>query len=180
MYRLFSLAIQHSKICIGSGGDTIGKLAVLDISENGRQIEEKLFALLNKQQKRSLAQYVLDQKNKRVDAPVTVVLEQQQSPNAVAPPFTEIPIDDLYFCLEERKVLVRGQGIPLTAREFNAFQLLITNRRQVMTFEMITDHIWGYDYDLVENMLGAIHNIMSHIKQKLRVEPDIPEYVSST
>lgn len=136
-----------------------------------------MFALLDEQQKRSLAQYVLDQKNKRVDASVAVVPEQQQSPSAVAPPFTEIQVDDLFFCLEERKVLVRGREIPLTAREFNAFQLLITNRRHVMTFEMIIDHIWGYDYDSVENMLGAIHNIMSRIKQKLRVEPDIPEYI---
>lgn len=28
------------RICIGIGGDTIGKLAVLDLSENGRQIGE--------------------------------------------------------------------------------------------------------------------------------------------
>ena len=167
------------KICIGIGGDTIGKLAVLDISENGRQIGEKLFALLDEQQQRSLAQYVLDWKNKRVDAPVIVVPEQQQSPNVATPPFTEIQVDDLFFCLEERKVLVRRQEIPLTAREFNAFQLLITHRRQVMTFEMITDHIWGYDYDSVENMLCAIHNIMSRIKQKLRIEPDIPDYITS-
>lgn len=118
-------------------------------------------------------------KNKRVDAPVTVVPEQQQSPPLEAPSFTEIQVDDLFFCMEERKVLVRGQEIPLTAREFNAFQFLIINRRQVMTFEMITDHIWGYDYDSVENMLGAIHNIMSRIRQKLRVEPDIPDYISS-
>lgn len=124
-------------------------------------------------------QYVIDRKNKRVDAPVTVVPEQQQSPSAVAPPFTEIQVDDLFFCLEERKVLVRGRKIPLSAREFNAFQLLITNRRHVMTFEMITDHIWGYDYNSVENMLGAIHNIMSRIKQKLKVEPDIPDYIMS-
>lgn len=151
----------------------------MDISENGRQIAEKLFTLLNEQQKRALAQYVLDWKNKRVEDPVRVVPKHQQSPPLEAPSFTEIQVDDLFFCLEERKVLVRGREIPLTAREFNAFQLLITNRRHVMTFEMITDHIWGYDYDSVENMLGAIHNIMSRIKQKLRVEPDIPEYVSS-
>ena len=167
------------KICIGIGGDTIGKLAVLDISENGRQIGEKLFALLDEQQQRSLAQYVLDWKNKRVDAPVIVVPEQQQSPNVATPPFTEIQVDDLFFCLEERKVLVRRQEIPLTAREFNAFQLLITHRRQFMTFDMITDNIWGYDYDSVENMLCAIHNIMSRIKQKLRIEPDIPDYITS-
>ena len=122
---------------------------------------------------------MLDWKNKRVDAPVRVVPKQQESLPLKAPSFTEIQVDDLFFCLEERKVFVHEREIPLTAREFNAFQLLITNRRHVMTFEMITDHIWGYDYDSVENMLGAIHNIMSRIKQKLRVEPDIPEYIGS-
>lgn len=167
------------KICIGIGGDTIGKLAVLDISENGRQIGEKLFTLLNEQQKRALTQYVLDWKNKRVVAPVTVVPKHQQSPPFEAPSFTRIQVDDLFFCLEERKVLVRGQEISLTAREFNAFQLLITNRRQVMTFEMISEHIWGYNYDSVENMLGAIHNIMSRIKLKLKIAPDIPDYITS-
>lgn len=50
------------KTAFESGDDTISKLAVPDISENGRQIGEKLFALLNEQQKRSLAQYVLDRK----------------------------------------------------------------------------------------------------------------------
>ena len=43
--------------CIGIGSDTIGKLAVLDISENGRQIGEKLFALLNEQQKSVLVKH---------------------------------------------------------------------------------------------------------------------------
>lgn len=167
------------KNCIGNGGDTIGKLAVLDISKNGRQIGEKLFALLNEQQQRALTQYVLDRKNKRVDAPVRVVPKHQQSPSPEAPSFTEVQVDDLFFCLEERKVLVRGQEIPLTAREFNAFQLLITNHKRVMTFEMISDHIWGYDYDSVENMLSAIHNIMSRIKLKLKVAPDIPDYITS-
>lgn len=152
MYKLFSLAIQNGKTRIGIGSYTIRKLAVLDLSDNSRQIEEKLFTLLN---------------------------EQQQSPSAVAPPFTEIQVGDLYFCLEERTVLVHGEKIDLTVREFDAFHLLITNRRQVTTFEMIIDHIWGYDYDSVENMLGAIHNIMSRIKQKLRVEPDIPDYITS-
>ena len=108
-----------------------------------------------------------------------VVPKHQQSPPFEAPSFTEIQVDDLFFCLEERKVLVRGQEIPLTAREFNAFQLLITNRRQVMTFEMISEHIWGYGYDSVENMLSAIHNIMSRIKLKLKIAPDIPDYITS-
>ena len=38
-----------------------GKLAVLDISENGRQIAEKLLILLNDTQRQELAEYILDQ-----------------------------------------------------------------------------------------------------------------------
>jgi len=48
-----------------------------------------------------------------------------------------------------------------------------------MMFEMISEHIWGYGYDSVENMLGAIHNIMSRIKLKLKIAPDIPDYITS-
>lgn len=153
----------------------------MDISENGRKIGEKLYVLLDDIQRKELTKYVLEWKNHSSIAvhPIGVIPQAPIRQTVGSSSLTEIQIDDLYFCLEERKVLVRGREIPLTAREFNAFQLLITNRRHVMTFEMITDHIWGYDYDSVENMLGAIHNIMSRIKQKLRVEPDIPEYVSS-
>lgn len=179
MYRLFSLAIQHSKICIGIGGDTIRKLAVLDLSENGWQIGEKLYILLDESQKKTLTQYVLDQKSKLNDtsAPARVVPKYQQSPNFEVPSFTEVQIGDLYFCLEERKVLIRRQEIPLTAREFNAFQLLITNRRRVITFEMISDRVWGYDYE--PTTPKAIHNLMSRIKQKLKIAPDVPDYISS-
>ena len=56
--------------------------------------------------------YVLDRENKRVDAPVRVVPKHQQSLSLEAAPFIEIQEDDLFFCLEEWKVLVRGQEIP--------------------------------------------------------------------
>ena len=153
----------------------------MDISETGQQIGEKLFVLLDETQKNELTKYVLERKKQSSSTihSMQYVPVSHKTQASVTSSLTEIQVDDLFFCLEERKVLVRGQEIPLSAKEFNAFQLLITNRRQVMTFEMITDHIWGYDYDSVENMLGAIHNIMSRIRQKLRVEPDIPDYISS-
>ena len=40
-----------------------GKLAVLDISESGRQIGEKLFALLDTEQQKDLLQYILNREN---------------------------------------------------------------------------------------------------------------------
>ena len=64
------------------------KLAVLDISENGRQIGEKLFALLDESQQKAWTQYVRDRKNKRTDtsAPVRIVPKYQRPQNIEALP----------------------------------------------------------------------------------------------
>ena len=39
------------------------EIAVLDISESGRQIGEKLFALLDTEQQKDLLQYILNREN---------------------------------------------------------------------------------------------------------------------
>ncbi len=46
-----------------------------------------------------------------------------------------------------------------------------------MTFETIAYHVWSEEY--VENELTAIHNIMSRLRQKLKISPDIPDYIIS-
>lgn len=38
-------------------------------------------------------------------------------------------------------------------------------------------HVWSEEY--VENELTAIHNIMSRLRQKLKISPDIPDYIIS-
>lgn len=159
-------------------GDLCDRLAVLDLSENGRQIGEKLFVLLDVEQKREMIQFVLE-------------TEQQQGFSAIpctnpdsfgaridtSQPLTEIREGDLYFCLEEREVAVQGKKVDLSVREFNALYLLLMNRRRVMTFETIAYHVWSEEY--VENELTAIHNIMSRLRQKLKISPDIPDYIIS-
>ena len=92
-------------------------------------------------------------------------------------PLTEIREGDLYFCLEEREVAVQGKKVDLSVREFNALYLLLMNRRRVMAFETIAYHVWSEEY--VENELTAIHNIMSRLRQKLKISPDIPDYIIS-
>lgn len=91
--------------------------------------------------------------------------------------FTEIHEGSLYFCSEQRKVSVCGQEIDLTAKEFDALQLLITNSKRVMTFETISYQVWGEEY--VGVTVKAIHNLMSRLRQKLQTEPDMPEYIVS-
>ena len=146
----------------------------MDISENGRQIGEKLFVLLNDAQKNELTRYILEQKRQ---PSLSAASANRQLQTGGDLPLTEIQIGDLYFCLEERIVRVRGQEVPLTAREFDALHVLIANRGRVITFEMLSDHIWGYDFEDVTTQ--AIHNLMSRVRQKLKVEPDVPDYITS-
>ena len=114
--------------------------------------------MLDVEQKREMIQFVLE-------------TEQQQGFSAIpctnpdsfgaridtSQPLTEIREGDLYFCLEEREVAVQGKKVDLSVREFNALYLLLMNRRRVMTFE----------------------TIMSRLRQKLKISPDIPDYIIS-
>lgn len=156
-----------------------GKLAVLDLGEPGRQIGEKLFILLDAEQQRELTHYVLT-RNKQdcTSAENSYAISHTSTPQAdVELPLTEIHEGDLYFCLEERKVSVRGKKVDLSAREFNTLYLLLMNRKRVMTFEIIAYHVWSEEY--VENGLTAIHNIMSRLRKRLKISSDIPDYIIS-
>ena len=69
---------------------------------------------------------------------ITSDANSKWSKNVIIPPqadqpLTEIREGDLYFCLEQHLVTVRGQVIPLTVKEFEIFALLILNPKRVFT-----------------------------------------------
>lgn len=157
-----------------------GKLAVLDLGDSGRQIGEKLFALLSFTQKKELAHFVRDYEAGKIsaDVPYTTLFQGQYSNSMQADqPLTEIREGDLYFCLEHRLVTVRGQVIPLTVKEFEIFALLILNPKRVFTYEMLLDLVWHEDY--IYYSRKAINNHISNLRKKLRVAPDLPDYIKS-
>ena len=90
---------------------------------------------------------------------------------------TEIQEGDLYFCVEQRLVTVRGQVIPLTVKEFEIFALLIQNPKRVFTYEMLIDLVWTEDYTYYSRK--AVHNHISNLRRKMKVAPDVPDYVKS-
>ena len=156
------------------------KLAVLDLKDSGRQIGEKLFALLSPCQKKELAQFVRDYEagNILADVPCLTLLRGQYFiPPQADQPLTEIREGDLYFCLEQRLVTVRSQVIPLTVKEFEIFALLILNPKRVFTYEMLLDLVWHEDYSYYSRK--AINNHISNLRKKLRVAPGLPDYVKS-
>ncbi len=150
----------------------------MDISENGRQIAEKLLILLNDTQRQELAEYLfhnLKQPDSAVKHPC--VTPDPISSRYVDQPLTEIREGELYFCLELRKVCVGDTEIELTVKEFDALSLLISNRNRILTFETLACQIWGEEY--VDITTKTIHNLMSRVRHKLQAAPFELEYIKS-
>ena len=146
-----------------------GKLAVLDLEETGRQIGEKLFALLTVDQKKELTQFVLERETSSVNSADNLYLPifrgRYSFPKKVNHPLTEVRSGDLYFCLEQRLVTIREQPIELTVKEFEIFSLLILNPKRVFTYEMLIDLVWEEDYAYYSRK--AVNNHVSNLRKML-------------
>ena len=148
----------------------------MDISENGRQIAEKLLILLSDTQQQELAEYI----SHRLEQPISAAKHPCPAPNPIPPgyadqPLTEMREGELYFCLELRKVCVGDTEIELTVKEFDALYLLILNRNRILTFETLACQIWGEEY--IDITTKTIHNLMSRVRHKLQVSPDTRNYI---
>ena len=165
--------------CKRNGGDTIGKLAVLEISEPGDKIGEKLLMLLDARQRQELVNYLLGKENQNGGLADNLCIRSKAYELLTENEgiFTEIHIDDLYFCLEQRLVRVDGQVVNLTAKEFDILALLITHPQRVFTYEMIMELVW--DEDAACYSRKAVSNHMSNLRKKLKRTPDSLEYIKN-
>ena len=154
---------------------------MLDLAETGWQIGEKLFALLSAEQRRELAQFVFESETNYANPiylPHQAIFRGKYSiPQRLNHPLTEPRSGDLYFCLEQRLVTIREQPIELTIKEFEIFSLLILNPKRVFTYEMLMDLVWEEDYTYYSRK--AVNNHVSNLRRKLKIAPDLPDYVKS-
>ncbi len=72
---------------------------------------------------------------------------------------------------------VRDQVIPLTVKEFEIFSLLIQNPKRVFTYEILIDLVWKEDCTYYSRK--AVNNHISNLRRKIKVAPDVPDYVKS-
>lgn len=150
----------------------IKTLAVLDISETGSEIAQKLFVLLDEQRKRELLSFLLSSSRENTaQSTVHPVLER----SGQRLPFTEIRSGALYVCIEERKVILNGVIIGLTVKEFDILALLIMNPKRVFTFEVIHDMVWEDPYDWCGRK--AISTQISNLRRKLRDDIAVTEKI---
>jgi two-component system response regulator MprA len=62
---------------------------------------------------------------------------------------------DLTMDVTARKVSRDGQVIPLTRMEFGLLELLLRNAEQVLSYEVITERVWGYGEAPASNALAV-------------------------
>lgn len=175
------MVLEEINECLMKGSGNYGKLVVFDIEDNGRQIGEKMLSVLTSKQKKELLRFMCDIENDEGELKSSLTnmyyLKQYYVSQRLDEPFTELHIGALYLCLEQRKVRVNSTEIHLTVKEFDFLAILMMNPKRVFTYEMLMDLVWHEDYTFYSRK--AINNHASNLRKKLKIAPDIPDYVKS-
>ena len=74
---------------------------------------------------------------------------------------------DLTVNFEKREILVNGNKLELTLKEFELLEILIKNRGKILTRDTLLDRIWGYEY------IGETRTVDVHIRYlRKKIEED--------
>jgi two-component system, OmpR family, phosphate regulon response regulator PhoB len=87
-------------------------------------------------------------------------------------PTTVLKFKDLSLFPQECRVLVRGEEVNLSPKEFRMLELFMSNPRRVWPREQLLDKIWGSDF------IGDSKTVDVHIRwlrEKIELDPSHPE-----
>jgi DNA-binding response OmpR family regulator len=80
---------------------------------------------------------------------------------------TTLEAGDITLDLRGRFVLLDGQRVDLSSREFTLAETFFRHPGQVLTREQLLSHVWGYDYDPGSNIVDVY---IGYLRKKLRPE----------
>ena len=86
----------------------------------------------------------------------------------------KIDLDNLSIDLKTRRVMVDGNAIELTAREFDLLCYFAMHPGQVFTRSQLLRDVWGYHHD------GYEHTVNTHInrlRSKIEKQPQNPDFI---
>jgi DNA-binding response OmpR family regulator len=77
---------------------------------------------------------------------------------------TVLTAGTLALDLRTRQVVVGGETVDLSAREFALAELFFRNPGQVLSREQLLSHVWGYDFDPGSNIVDVY---VGYLRKKL-------------
>jgi two-component system OmpR family response regulator len=75
-----------------------------------------------------------------------------------------IQVEDLTLDVQRHTVERSGRAIDLTPKEFSLLEYLMRNADQVVSRAMITEKVWGYNFDSYSNLID-VH--INHLRKKM-------------
>jgi len=88
----------------------------------------------------------------------------------------EITYSDDYLAVNvtERKVMINGERVKLTPREFRLLAYLVENAGRILSHKQLLEKVWGWEY--VDD-LDYVRIYISHLRQKIERNPTLPKYI---
>jgi two-component system, OmpR family, phosphate regulon response regulator PhoB len=87
-----------------------------------------------------------------------------------------VQFQEIILYPEEYRVVVRGDVVNLSPREFRLLELFMQNPRRVWGREQLLDRVWGIDF------IGDRKTVDVHIRwlrEKLELDPSQPQYITT-
>jgi len=78
----------------------------------------------------------------------------------------ELVIDKITILPENRQVLINGEPLQLTRKEFDLLMFFVSNRGRVLTKESIAEHLWG-DFADSSDSFDFVYSHIKNLRRKL-------------
>ena len=113
--------------------------------------------------------------NRELLARVRAALRRAERPSS-ADEKREALFADNYLTVDvaERKVVVNGERLKLTPREFRLLALLVENADRILSHQQVLENVWGWEY--IDDV-DYVRIYISHLRQKIEPDPSQPKYI---
>lgn len=103
---------------------------------------------------------------------INAVLRRSNSDDEEADSFK---YNDLEIDFDKMNVSLGGETVRLSATEYKILELLVRNRGQVITRDILLDRIWDQDENFVDDNTVSVH--IRRLRKKIEKDDKDPKYI---
>jgi DNA-binding response OmpR family regulator len=104
-------------------------------------------------------------------ARIRAALRRRRRESKMAPAFGAVSLD-----LDGRRILVSGEAVESTAREFDLLRYFVEHPGVVYTREQLMQQVWGPDHF---GTVRTVDNFVARLRAKIEADPDQPEHIET-
>jgi len=93
-----------------------------------------------------------------------------------SPKPTVLQFDELSLYLQEHRLLVRGNEVYLSPKEFRLLELFMNHPGRIWSRQQLFEQLWGPDFAGISKNLDVQ---IRHLREKLELRPARPKYITT-